>query len=91
MIATMAVNMPQLDDDCRTTLVVVPAALLQQVCNDTVPHMYILILVQWKDEIDTKSNGIFTVHVHHGRDKLKVLQYLYVQNLECSFHYSENI
>lgn len=31
MIATMAMNMPQLDDECRTTLIVVPAALLQQV------------------------------------------------------------
>ncbi|TFK37535.1 SNF2 family DNA-dependent ATPase [Crucibulum laeve] len=55
MIATMAMNMPSLDDDVRTTLIVVPAALLQQ----------------WKDEIDTKTNGLFTVHVHHGRDKLK--------------------
>lgn len=31
MIATMAMNMPDLDDACRTTLIVVPAALLQQV------------------------------------------------------------
>ncbi|KAF8958574.1 SNF2 family N-terminal domain-containing protein [Flammula alnicola] len=60
MIATMAMNMPSLDDDCRTTLIVVPAALLQQ----------------WKDEIDTKTNGLFEVHVHHGKDKLKKISQL---------------
>ena len=27
----MAMNMPALEDECRTTLIVVPAALLQQV------------------------------------------------------------
>ena len=31
MIATMAMNMPGPDENNRTTLVVVPAALLQQV------------------------------------------------------------
>lgn len=31
MIATMVKNMPDIEDDHRTTLVVVPAALLQQV------------------------------------------------------------
>lgn len=30
MIATMAMNMPNEEDDCRTTLIVVPAALLLQ-------------------------------------------------------------
>ncbi|KAF8153937.1 SNF2 family DNA-dependent ATPase [Crassisporium funariophilum] len=55
MIATMAMNMAGLEDECRTTLIIVPAALLQQ----------------WKDEIVTKTNGIFEVHIHHGKDKLK--------------------
>ncbi len=34
MIATMVVNQPELDedDDYKTTLIVVPAALQQQVC-----------------------------------------------------------
>ncbi|KAG1740604.1 SNF2 family N-terminal domain-containing protein [Suillus lakei] len=57
MIATMAANMPKDTDAVKTTLVVVPAALLQQ----------------WKEEIETKSNDLFTVHIHHGRDKLSTL------------------
>ncbi|KAF4611576.1 hypothetical protein D9613_003624 [Agrocybe pediades] len=60
MIATMAMNMPKHDDGSKTTLIVVPAALLQQ----------------WKDEIDTKTNGLFEVHLHHGKDKLKSLSAL---------------
>lgn len=57
MIATMAANLPKETDAVKTTLVVVPAALLQQ----------------WKEEIETKSNDLFTVHIHHGRDKLSTL------------------
>ncbi|KAG1873411.1 SNF2 family N-terminal domain-containing protein [Suillus tomentosus] len=57
MIATMAANLPRDTDAVKTTLVVVPAALLQQ----------------WKEEIETKSNDLFTVHIHHGRDKLSTL------------------
>uniref|UniRef100_A0A8H7XLY1 Uncharacterized protein n=1 Tax=Psilocybe cubensis TaxID=181762 RepID=A0A8H7XLY1_PSICU len=60
MIATMTINMPAYNEDVKTTLIVVPAALLQQ----------------WKDEIDSKTNGIFEVHVHHGKDKLKTLAQL---------------
>lgn len=55
MIATMVVNLPAIEAPHRSTLIVVPAALLQQ----------------WKDEIESKSNGLFTVHIHHGPHKLK--------------------
>lgn len=27
---------------------------------------------QWKDEIESKTNEMFSVHLHHGKDKLKV-------------------
>ncbi|KAI0798158.1 SNF2 family N-terminal domain-containing protein [Abortiporus biennis] len=55
MIATMAINQPSDEDKHRTTLVIVPAALL----------------LQWKEEIESKTNNIFDVHIHHGKDKLK--------------------
>ncbi|KAG5651444.1 hypothetical protein H0H81_008625 [Sphagnurus paluster] len=57
MIATMVKNMPNVNDEARTTLIVVPAALLQQ----------------WKEEVETKTNEVFSVHLHHGKDKLKKL------------------
>ena len=55
MIATMTVNQPTDEDDNRCTLIVVPAALL----------------LQWKDELETKTNGMFDVHIQHGKDKIK--------------------
>ncbi|KAI0319418.1 SNF2 family N-terminal domain-containing protein [Amylostereum chailletii] len=58
MIATMAANMPDVNEKHRTTLIVVPAALLHQ----------------WKEELETKTNDLFSVHIHHGKDKLKSLE-----------------
>ncbi|EKM52744.1 uncharacterized protein PHACADRAFT_211962 [Phanerochaete carnosa HHB-10118-sp] len=60
MIATMAMNMPEDDEERKTTLIVVPAALL----------------LQWQEEIESKTNGLFTVHIHHGREKLKKIEQL---------------
>ncbi|KAH9017389.1 SNF2 family DNA-dependent ATPase [Lactarius pseudohatsudake] len=57
MIATMAKNTPGPDENYRTALIVVPAALLHQ----------------WKEELESKTNGIFTAHIHHGKTKLKNL------------------
>ncbi|KDQ52340.1 hypothetical protein JAAARDRAFT_210552 [Jaapia argillacea MUCL 33604] len=57
MIATMAMNMPKEGDKTKTTLIVVPSALMHQ----------------WKEELETKSNGLFTAHVHYGKEKLKSL------------------
>jgi hypothetical protein len=39
MIATMAMNMPKPGEACKTTLVVVPAALLQQVDHFSPPEI----------------------------------------------------
>ncbi|KAI0334280.1 hypothetical protein GY45DRAFT_94057 [Cubamyces sp. BRFM 1775] len=55
MIATMVVNQPTNEDKYRTTLIVVPAALMQQ----------------WKEEIEMKTNDMFKVHIQHGREKIK--------------------
>ncbi|KAH9886946.1 SNF2 family N-terminal domain-containing protein [Cubamyces lactineus] len=55
MIATMAVNQPTNEDKYRTTLIVVPAALMQQ----------------WKEEVEQKTNNMFKVHIQHGREKIK--------------------
>ncbi|KAJ6542826.1 SNF2 family N-terminal domain-containing protein [Mycena capillaripes] len=83
MIATMAMNLPANDEESRTTLIVVPAALLQQ----------------WKDEIESKTNEMFSVRLHHGKDKLKktseVKQYDVVittyQTLSMDFHIPKDV
>ena len=31
---------------------------------------------QWKDELETKTNDMFSVHIHHGKDKLKTVDAL---------------
>lgn len=60
MIATMVINQPTEEDTNRSTLIVVPAALM----------------TQWKDEIIQKTNGMFEVHIQHGKDKLKKVEQL---------------
>ena len=57
MIALMTINQPEPDARNRTTLIVLPAALL----------------TQWREEIEEKTNDVFKVHIHHGKDKLKKL------------------
>ncbi|KIY72134.1 hypothetical protein CYLTODRAFT_418117 [Cylindrobasidium torrendii FP15055 ss-10] len=57
MIATMVKNMPAPDSSAQTTLIVVPAALM----------------LQWKEEVEQKTNGSLSVHIYHGKDKLKKL------------------
>ncbi|KAF9649722.1 hypothetical protein BDM02DRAFT_3186073 [Thelephora ganbajun] len=57
MIALMTINQPEPGARNRATLIVVPAALL----------------TQWKEEIEDKTNDVFKVHIHHGKDKLKKL------------------
>ena len=32
------------------------------------------MLDQWKEELEQKTNEIFSVHIHHGKDKLKTLE-----------------
>ena len=55
MIATMVTNQPQNDDEHRAILIVVPAALMYQ----------------WKDELETRTNGMWDVHIQHGKTKLR--------------------
>jgi len=73
MIATMVKNPANIDQECKATLVVVPAALLQQassITSDSVSRVFTFF--QWKDEVESKTNRMFTVHIHHGKDKIKV-------------------
>jgi SNF2 family DNA or RNA helicase len=73
MIAMMALNPPPPEEENKTTLIVVPAALMQQ----------------WKDELATRSNGLFDVHVHHGREKLKKLEQMEGKDVSDEFQFLE--
>ncbi|KAI0041675.1 hypothetical protein FA95DRAFT_1501098 [Auriscalpium vulgare] len=75
MIATMAMNMPELNEKNRTTLIVLPAALM----------------FQWKEELEAKTNGIWSVHVHHGKDKLKSLRALQSKDIVITTYQTLNI
>jgi SNF2 family DNA or RNA helicase len=74
MIATMVLHAPDVDAARRTTLIVLPAALMQQVripLNDSTATK-LRTPNQWKDEIEEKTNGVLKAHIHHGNDKIKV-------------------
>ena len=40
---------------------------------------------QWKEELDTKTNGLFEVHIHHGKDKLKTRAAINAKDVRCMF------
>jgi len=40
---------------------------------------------QWKEEIEEKSNDVFRVHVHHGKDKLKKLSTMKDKDVSPSY------
>ncbi|PSR76803.1 hypothetical protein PHLCEN_2v8184 [Hermanssonia centrifuga] len=75
MIACMAMNMPSPDERHRGTLIVVPAALL----------------TQWKDEIESKTNGLFTVHLQHGKEKFKSLARLQEKDVVITTYQTLNM
>ena len=58
MIATMVMNQPSHEDQhdgwSKSVLIVVPAALL----------------LQWKEELESKTTDAFEVHIQHGKDKI---------------------
>ncbi|KAL6299805.1 SNF2 family N-terminal domain-containing protein [Sparassis latifolia] len=74
MIATMAMNQPGEGDTHRSTLIVVPAALL----------------LQWKEEIESKTNGMFSVHIQHGREKIKSLPKLAEKDVVITTYHTLN-
>jgi SNF2 family DNA or RNA helicase len=77
MIATMAMNLPAVEEKVRTTLIVMPAALLHQVRSLVyVRHTFAHARLQWKEELESKTNDLFTVHIHHTKDKLKTVEAL---------------
>ncbi|KAI0819841.1 SNF2 family N-terminal domain-containing protein [Trametes gibbosa] len=75
MIATMVINQPTDEDKHRTTLIVVPAALMSQ----------------WKEEVEQKTNGMFEVHIQHGRDKLKDVELLAEKDIIVTTYHTLNL
>ncbi|KAI0632702.1 SNF2 family N-terminal domain-containing protein [Trametes polyzona] len=75
MIATMVINQPTDEDTNRTTLIVVPAALM----------------TQWRDELEQKTNGMFDVHVQHGREKLKDVAALAEKDVVITTYHTLNL
>ncbi|OJT08730.1 hypothetical protein TRAPUB_340 [Trametes pubescens] len=75
MIATMVINQPTEEDTNRSTLIVVPAALM----------------TQWKDEIIQKTNGMFEVHIQHGKEKLKKLEQLAEKDVVITTYQTLNL
>ncbi|KAI0032009.1 P-loop containing nucleoside triphosphate hydrolase protein [Vararia minispora EC-137] len=76
MIATMALNMPPVGDKVnKTTLIVVPAALLHQ----------------WKEELESKANDLFDVHIHHGSSKLKTVEAMRAKDVIITSYQTLNL
>nr|VWO96010.1 Alcohol dehydrogenase [Ganoderma boninense] len=75
MIATMVFNQPTEEDDHRSILIVVPAALL----------------LQWKEELETKANGIWDVHIQHGKDKIKDPKRLAEKDIVITTYHTLNL
>ncbi|KAI0742470.1 SNF2 family N-terminal domain-containing protein [Daedaleopsis nitida] len=75
MIANMVMNQPKPNDEHRATLVVVPAALL----------------LQWKEELETKTNGMWEVHIQHGKDKIKNVEKLNEKDVIITTYHTLNL
>ncbi|KAM5537320.1 hypothetical protein V8D89_009050 [Ganoderma adspersum] len=75
MIATMVFNQPTEEDEHRATLIVVPSALL----------------LQWKEELETKANGIWDVHIQHGKEKIKDAKRLAEKDIVITTYHTLNL
>lgn len=73
MIAAMCLNRPTDEDAEKSTLIIVPTSLLQQVsgssCSTLAPTN--LVTDKWRAEIENKTvDDTFRVFIHHGSTKL---------------------